>query len=126
MNENYQPNNYHFSDENVRHFPTPPPSMEPAVPIPPTTKTSSDSMAKQIGINVIWAAIVVLLGGLNWMPKRFMAASLVVNLIVSGASLMRKTPETAKVVTELNKGFVIITVLAMAIEWLFGHITFVW
>jgi len=97
-------------------------------PMPPANneanQSSSGSITMQLCINIGWAAFVLFLGICNWMPKEFMAASLAMNIIVTGASLMRKTPETAKVVTDLNKGLVIITVLSALIQFLFGYATF--
>jgi len=92
------------------------------------TPNQSNPLLRQLWVNVFWGVVVAGLGFLNWMPKEFMAASLAMNVIVTGASLMKKTPVTAKIVTDLNKGLVIITVLSVVIRFLFGALdfTFTW
>ena len=105
---------------NLYSFPPTEPAPQPNYGYHPRTASEESKLRAETLKNLGWAVAVITLGCIfKWMPMKFMSASLVMNLVITGASWMRRSHMTAKVVTDLHKGLVIITLLTTLGEWLF-------
>ena len=124
QNQQATPVNYLNPEKNasnICNFPHNAPSMAAPQPMPPAhSETIEGQLEAEMFVNILWAgAVVVLTLLLKWMPMKFMAASIIVNAVVSLAALMNKSPKAAHFATDMNKGLVILTLLATLSEFLF-------